>query len=274
MKQTLFKWAVGACSFVAVASASALTVGSPVTIQEGAIPGAATNSVVVHQLGGFYDEIFTVTGANTFATEAIFRATGWDVPSQVGLAENLFGGAGYGLYAKFISSGTFAPSGSGFKFTGGAGYIELWADAKQNTVYNVAGMASGTSGSVGNLVLSSGAASTTDDILLGKASVQSSGDGNGTPGGLGTANGNFELTFSDWTLTNPAGMAYFVAPVPFYVKLDLNGNFQGFDPTSATNTLLLGNVANAFFFIPEPNALALVGLALLGAGIASRRKAK
>lgn len=267
----------------AMSSVHAAPVGQPVTIQEGAITGAAPNVVNVDQLSGQYDEVVTVTPTSlvggTFVTEAIFNAGGWfkngsAANTQLNFPEGGVGpfaigaGIGYGLYAKFSQAGTYTFTGGQFVFTGfTAGKLELWADPKQDTNYDVKATATGD---IANLDLVSGAASITDDLLLGTANTVLLGAGSSQPG---VANGNFEIIFNDFALANPNGESYFIQPRPFYLLLDVNGNFQSFDPTAATSTQLLNNSANAFFFkAPEPNALAMVGLALVALGFASRRK--
>lgn len=263
----------------AAAAVQAAPVGQPITVHEGAITGALSNTIFVDQLSGQYDEVFTATSATTFVTEAIFNAGGWfkngaAVGSQLNFPEAGIGcpgiactgaGIGYGLYAKFEAAGTFV----GGVFTGSSAKVEIWADPLQDTNYDIKATATG---SIANLTLTSGAGSITDDQLLGTATLLLSGDGNSNPGS--GSNGNFELLFGNWTLNGPPGLngdAYFFAPRPFYMLMDLNGNFQSFNPTSGTSIQLLNNSANAFWKTPEPGALALVGVALLGMGLAGRR---
>lgn len=277
MKKTLLSLAILASLGIMSAPAFALqqsTDARDVTIQEGGIDEAADNVIVVDQLGGQYDEIFTVTGGNSFNTLAFFNAGGWfnnsaAVGSQLNFPEAGIAGigidVGYGLYALFQSDGIFSISGNVVTFSGGNGYIELWADPDQNTTKTLPGTA-GIGATVSNITLGNA----TEDQLLGTASLLTFGDGSGNTGG--GANGNFELIFGDWMLADPDGLAYFVQPRPFYMVLDLNGNFQEFNPTSQTDILLRGNSANAFFAVPEPASIALLGLGLAGIGFSLRRR--
>lgn len=249
------------------AGAQAATVGLPITIQESGA-GAAPNQFVATQLSGQYDEVVTFIDASRFTTAAIFKAGAWFYNGSPLFTQLNGFGTGYGIYAKFIGSGTYASSGGVTTFSASYNAIELWLDPGKNTNYQV-GASAGLTPSFSSLVNGIGSV-TGDDVLLGSASLTLLAEGNSKPG---VANGNFEILFGDFTLTSPAGEAYFIAPRPFYVKLDLNGNFQELTPVSGTSVTLNGSSANAFFVpVPEPGALALVGAAFLAVGVASKRR--
>jgi hypothetical protein len=239
-----------------------------VNIQEGAVTGTPNNAIVADQLNGNYTEIFSATSATTFNTLAVFNATGWtNNGSSVPAYLNSLAPNGYNLYAVFQSDGSFSSSGGVTTFNGGNGTLQLWADASQDTTKALPGTAAG------NTIASITLGNTADDQLLGTASLLTAGNGHGFPGT--GANGDFELVFGDWTLNGPAGSngdAYFTAPRPFYMVLDLNGNFQSFDPLSATDILLPQSSANAFFTIPEPGPLALMGVGMAAMGLSLRRR--
>lgn len=295
MKITLAKSLVATAvlALTAGAAQAAAPVGAvTVTINEKSLEGFGITGLQANQLNGQFDEVFTGTATSattgTFVTEATFAATSWllnGTPTS-GAALNTT----YGMYANFASSGTYTvtsftiPDGSGGTttasltvFTTNSASLSLYADLNQDTKYNVKTSATGQ---ISNLTLTSGAASINDDVLLGTSTVLLNGTGNATAGGLGNANGNFELLFSAFNLAT-GGNSYFTAPRPFNLQLDLNGNFQSFIPTTtvgnSSSIQLLANSANAFFLpnaVPEPGALALAGIALVGAAVATRRKSK
>lgn len=260
------------------AGAHAATVGLPVTIEEKLGGTNATSKIIVaDQLSGQYDEVVTFHSATQFSTAAIFNASKWFynggvVTSRLSSDLSEFGvDWGYNIYAKFIGSGTYFTDGTNTSFSATYNKIELWMDRDQNTTYSIVGQTASAVPSFNDIVLTSAATTTNDDLLLGTASLTLAADGNST--GSGLANGNFEILFGDFKLEAPNGEAYFIAPRPFHIKLDLNGNFQSFIPSAGASVYLLNNSANAFFVpVPEPGALALVGAAFLAVGVASKRR--
>ena len=251
----------------------AATVGLPISIQESAITGAFPNLFVADQLSGQYDEVVTFHSATNYSTAAIFNAGNWFFngnPIGTGTQIGSVGGSSYSLYVKFIGSGTYAVDGfGGTTFSATSNAIQVWADPDRDTNYDVGSSASAVP-TFADLVLVAGS-NIADDRLLGSSNVTIAAGGNSSSG---LANGNFEIVFGAFTLANPDGENYFVAPRPFHTVLDLNGNFQSIQPVSGSSVVLLNNSANAFFVqtVPEPGALALVGVALLGLGFAAKRR--
>ncbi len=164
---------------------------------------------------------------------------------------------GYKLYAIFTSSGTVVPvTGTITSFNPDDAEFTLYLDVDGNTTKSL-----GATGSDPITLGNNG-----DDLELASAMALSSGGGT-LVAGLG---GFFDLVFEDFTLTSD-GEAYFVDPSPFYLRVNVDGDFDSFAPVG-TQTVR-GDVSAVFLPVPEPTSLALAGLALVGLGL-SRRRAK
>lgn len=254
-----------AAAFGLSSSAYAISLGSAFTVQESAITGAPANAVTAYEMNGQYSEYLAATSTTTFLTNGVFNVGSYfDINETpiAGTSLNAAPTAGYALYGLFAFAGTFAanPDGSAV-FTATSASLQLWADPLQNTVVTP----NSTIPTAGTLATPTSGAG--DDILLATAIDLIKGEGQKLPNaGSGSFGGGFDILVGD--ISN--NTAYFIAPNPFYLYVDLNGNFRNFNFSPSFAGTIGGNAS--IYFTPEPGSIALTGLALLGIAAVGRRK--
>ncbi len=255
-----------AVALVAAGMASATPVYPDFTVNTTAMAGGGTLvPFVANDISGQYHEQLTFTSATTFTVALNFTAQGFNyddtnpalttsyTAKQTGLSTN------YGLLALFNGTGTYSTVGGTTTFSldpGGA--LSLTYDLGADATFDapVSPGASYTINSHGDAL-----------TLLGSGNATS---GNGTEnctapnlcGAFGQEN-TFGLT--------AAGSSFFVSPVPFYGITLESGQFEGFPVASGTTVTSSGTV-NIVMAVPEPTDVALVGIALLGLGLAIKRR--
>ncbi len=233
-------------------------------------PGAYAplkSAFVADKITGNYVEVITFSGAGTFDVSikwnaGQFVADDGTNPLNSGLSTSATGtglGSNYGLYAFFQGSGT-AVAGA---FTLGTGSLKMYIDKSLDTTFTAAG--SQSSSSFWGVTGGGGA---DDDLIATGSAVSGFGS---VSCNVGNNCGSFGQV-TTFNLENPAGTSFFTAPNPFYGLSLQSGQFNGFTP--AGTLILNGSLDVIFEKIPEPGSVALVGLALVGLGFASRRKAK
>lgn len=264
MKAILLKTAVAA-AFAVTAVASGATPLTPVfTVDPGVGErGSLGANFTANNISADYNETITFTSATDFKVSIQFGANSFSLKDTGGNVNYNAGqtglGVNYGLYGLFTASGTYDLANSKFILTPSTGTFSLYMDKDLDT-NTFTQPATGASPYVPV------DATPADDILLATGLAL---NGNGFNAAGPNLSGAFGQTTSvDLTA---AGSAFFTSPVPFYMFSFQSGQFEGF-PVNVGATVRNTGTMNIVFQVPEPSAIALSGLALLAAGLASRRK--
>lgn len=223
------------------------------TVDESSVEGLG-GSFTADKINGAYAERVTF-GAGTFDTVAYgdfgqyLNNDGATNVSPIELNNS------YGLYALFDGAGTFGTAGALTTFTFTSASFDLYIDPDLNTTKALPGSAPGA-------VALGGAG---DDYLIASSDTMVSGTGVLVAG----TGGFFDLVFTDFTLESPDGTDYFTSPDPFYIRVNVDGDFDNFVPVG--NQEVTGDLS-AVFAVPEPGSLALLGIGLTGLGMMARRR--
>lgn len=271
-RKQILKCIIPAAFFLTGSAAMAQTSFPDFRINEGSVPGALAGTITADKVTGNYVEVITFSGTS-FNASLLWNAGQFvandgttPVPSQLGGST----ANQYGLYALYQAAGTFTSSGgrTTFNFTQGTGSLSVFLDPSSNTTFTppATGNAPWTVGGNGDdLLIATGTPTTGQGTLDPTLSTCSGGAGSGINCG------SFGAT-STWSVTT-AGSAYFTSPSPFFNVSFQSGQLNNFSPTGTQTINGSLDVIFGTAAIPEPASIALIGLGLMGLGLARRKRA-
>lgn len=268
-------------TLTALASAAVLTLGAG-TVSAAAFPdfvvdwdmnAGTPNSFTADKIVGGYVEVitFTPTGATTGTFDFALRYIAGQFFADDGTTGLGAGvtrlGVDYNLYALVTGSGTYSQAGFATTFTTNAGgSIEMLYDLGANTAFTNSGAAV-----VDQATLFARSGFGTDmDLLDSGSALYGSGTLDPTLPGCDPGINCGSFGQSSIIDLSAAGRNFFTSPVPFYELAFNSGQLNNFDPSGTQ--VINGSMDLVFNRIPEPGSLALVGLALGGLGMFSRRR--